>query len=98
MLRKINRDLQTDRSIEIPACGGFLLAERSNEHERLFSDGKEAVFFNNKEDLLEKIKYFLAHNQERQRIAAAGQIKCKTKNYSHDGRMEFMLNHVLEKK
>ena len=91
----MNRDLQTDRSIEIPACGGFLLAERSQEHERLFEDGKEAVFYDNKEDLVKKIKYFLHNKEHRSQIAEAGYKKSRTADYTHENRMSFMLKTAL---
>ena len=94
-LRKANRDLQTDRSIEIPACGGFMLSERTVEHERLFLDKEEAVFFDNKEDLLKKIEYFLANDDQRKKIALAGYNKCISANYTHKNRMQFMLNVAL---
>lgn len=40
----MNYDLQTTRTMEIPACGSLLMAERTIEHEELFKDEEEAVF------------------------------------------------------
>lgn len=97
-LRKENRDLQTCRSLEIPACGGFMLAEFSHEHDRLFADGKEAVFYTSAEDLLDKAGRFLDDEPARRAIAGAGRERCVTSNYSHDSRMEFMLEAALRQR
>ena len=94
-LRKANRDLHTDRSIEIPACGGFMLAEYSSEHARLFEDSKEAVFFRSRDELLEKIRYYSTHEEERLAIAAAGRKRCLADGYSHQDRGAFMLDSVF---
>jgi len=94
-LRKVNRDLQTDRSIEIPACGGFLLAERSGEHEHLFEDGREAVFFDDEDDLVTKIRHYLANENERQEVTASGRQRCLDGGYSHRERMREMIERAL---
>lgn len=97
-LRKINRDLQTSRSVEIPACGAFMLAERTDEHLTLFQEDKEAAFFDqdNPEELLEKVKYYLVHDYKRQNVAEKGRERCLNSGYSHDEELKRMLGLILE--
>lgn len=93
-LRKANRDLQTDRTMEIPACGSFMLAERTAEHQRLFEEDVEAVYFDSNDELLEKVRHYLKNDGMRRRIAAAGRRRCETSGYSHHDRLYWMLGQL----
>lgn len=93
-LCKINRDLQTTRSVEIPACGAFMLAERTSEHIDLFEEGREAEFFSTNKELLEKTRYYLVHKKERKNIAKAGRERCLKSGYSNQERLKQMLTII----
>jgi spore maturation protein CgeB len=94
-LRKCNRDVQTTRTIEIPACGAFMLAERTEEHQRLFTEGQEAEFFANDEELIAKIGYFLDHPEERLLIARGGYKRCIRDHYSYADRLNNLLETIM---
>ncbi len=71
-LSKLNRDKYTRRCFEIPAVGGFLFSEYTDELASMFTEGKEAEYFRTPEEFLKKIKYYLEHDDKRRSIAAEG--------------------------
>ncbi|MCP4713388.1 MAG: glycosyltransferase family 1 protein, partial [Planctomycetes bacterium] len=90
-----NRDRENSRMYEIPACGIFMLAERNQENIEVFAEGKEAEFFSDRKELLDKIRYYLAHRQERCDIAEAGYRRCQSSGYSYAVRMQKMLEQIV---
>ena len=93
-LRKMNRDLQTSRSIEIPASRGFMLAERTDEHQRLFEEGQEADYFSTKEELLKKIIYYLKNDKKSKTIASAGYKRVHESDYTFKNRITEILDTI----
>ncbi len=93
-LRKMNYDQQTTRSVEIPACGGFMLAERTEEHQSLFKEGEEADFFSSDSELLEKCRYYLLHSDLRNTIAKAGYDRCHKSDYSNLGMVKRVITKI----
>lgn len=94
-LRKKNRDLQTTRSVEIPACGKFMLAERTVEHCELFQEGVEAEFFDSFDELREKVAFYLRHDQIRERVGRAGLVRCERSGYSNHDRLKRALEAAV---
>lgn len=60
------------RAFEIMACNSLLLDEATSETKRLFDVDKNFVIFRNREELLEKIRYYLKHEEQRKSIAQSG--------------------------
>ena len=92
-LRKVNRDAQTTRSVEIPACGGFMLAERTEEHLKLFKEGIEADFFFDEQELLKKVVYYLKNTERVNEIRENGYNRC-LQHYSNDEMIKKVLEYI----
>lgn len=86
-LRQVVPDQHTTRTFEIPACGSLLLADRTDEHQSFFEEGKEAEFFSTSEELIDKLKFYKANEVSRARVASAGLERCRTGAYSYIDRM-----------
>lgn len=93
-LKRVSKDEHTFRSLEIPACGTFMAAERTNEHMELFEENKEAVFFSNNNELLDKIRYYLSHEAKRKQIANAGRKKCVDRDYTFHQKYSTIMQEI----
>lgn len=88
----LNNDINF-RVFETLACGAMLITDKvfNNGMEELFEDGKHLVTFETEDELIEKINYYISHDEERERIAKSGQ-RHVLKYYTH----KELLHHVLE--
>lgn len=93
-LRKENRDEYTQRSFEIPACGGLLLAEDTGFHRKLFVENEHAVFFDALDfnALGEKINLLLQNDILRTKIQINGQKHVLSTHQTYADRILQVIN------
>jgi hypothetical protein len=60
------------RTYMIPANGVMLLCDNRSHLGKIFKLNEEAIGFDNVEEAIELTKYYLSHDEERRKIAAAG--------------------------
>lgn len=63
------------RAFDIMGSGGFLLSNYQEDFLENFTPGEDFVYYESEQDLLQKIDYYLAHEEERQAIAGSGHDK-----------------------
>ena len=87
LVRRANRDGHVMRTFEIPACGVFMLTERTDEHLELFEEDKEVVYFGSPDEMIDKVRFYLAHESPRKRIADAGYRKILAGRHTYTDRL-----------
>lgn len=95
LVRRANRDGHVMRSFEIPAAGGFMLAERTGEHRGLFGpEGECVLYFSTPGEAAEKCRWALSHPAERQRMAAAAHARITSGRHSYRDRLQTILGAI----
>lgn len=95
-LSKGNRDLHTTRSLEIPAVGGLLCAERTSEHVALYREDSEAVFWDNPEECAAICKQLLADETRREQIRVAGMRRVRELGLGNEKVSQSILDAVFD--
>ncbi len=68
----MNKPQIKGRHFEIPACGGLLFTTMADDLQNFYKPGEEMVIYTDLKDCIEKLRYYLTHDVERERIARAG--------------------------
>jgi spore maturation protein CgeB len=72
------------RTFEVPGSGGFLLTDRVAYLEDYLSPGEEIGIFESADDLVAQVRWWLEHEDDRARAAAAGYRRVREEHtYDH---------------
>jgi spore maturation protein CgeB len=93
-LSRWNRDVYTKRVFEVPACGGFLLCERTDFMRTLFHEGREADYFSSPAEFKDKLRFYLKERRVRDKVAAAGRRRLLKGRHSIHDRMRQWLKET----
>ena len=92
-LRSIQRGIPL-RAMDIMGCGGFLLTNYQEDLLQFFTPGEDFVYYESHQDLLDRIGYYLTHEDERRRIAENAHRKVAA-DHTYDIRIRQMLEIVM---
>lgn len=78
------------RNFEIPGTGGFLITGEVEHLNEYYVPGREIVVFSSTPELIDQIRFYLAHGEQRERIRDAGyQRTLREHTYVHRFRAIF---------
>jgi spore maturation protein CgeB len=77
-LSKLNNDTYTRRCFEIPATKTMMMAEYTDDLNSMFKEKIDAEYFRNKDELLEKVKYYLNNESKLLEISRNGYERLHT--------------------
>lgn len=80
---------------DVLGAGGFLLTNYQIELGDFFENGKDLVYYESIDDMLQKADYYLNHEEERKAIAQSGYEKVK-KYHSYEQRVEKILEVIQQ--
>jgi spore maturation protein CgeB len=81
------------RTFEVPGAAGFLLTEVAPELERYFAIGSEVATFASPGELVERVRYYLDHPDERDAIARAGHARARAE-HTYEQRISEILQQI----
>ena len=84
LLSHLNRDLVTQRSFETTSCCGLLCAEKTSEHQLLYEDGREAVFWETVDECIDACRELLVDSQKNIEIRNDGQLRVLLGGYGNE--------------
>ena len=92
LVRQANRDGHSMRTYEVPAVGACMLVEDTEEHREIFGeDNQTVIYFRNIDEMIEKMRWLLGHDGERQRLACAVQSLIVSQGNTYKDRLRSML-------
>jgi spore maturation protein CgeB len=95
LLSKGNRDLHTTRSSEIPFIGGAVFcAERTSEHEAMYQDGKEAIFWSSAAECAKRCFELLADPLKRRQITTNARNRVLEMQISNDETLAWIIESL----
>ena len=97
LVRRANRDGHSMRTFEIPAMGGCLVTERTNEHQSLFGrDGALTRYFGSPSELVAACRDLIAAPDQRVQMARDSHGLVIRGNNSYHNRLSAMLSDRSE--
>lgn len=81
------------RDFDAPMSGSCYLTQHNDDLNGLYDVGREIATWHSMDECIEKVRYLLAHDEEREAIAAAGRVRAAS-DHTWDARFHMLLTRL----
>jgi spore maturation protein CgeB len=94
LVRRANRDGHAMRSYEVPAMGGIILAEATDDHMETFGE-EGALYFRDIPEMITKARWLIAHQAEARQMAERAHARITQGANTYCDRLQTILGTCL---